>query len=526
MTYLSPYKNMKTPLFRSIQKALQVALFAEKTGLPVSELLELPTISRRKFIQQTALASSALLLPQTLIAQKRQPKIAIIGAGLAGLSAGYYFKKAGVEFTLYEASRRVGGRVLSVSNTIAKDVTVEYGAEFIDSDHEDMLAYIAEFGLQKIDTKAVSESKFIQNLYYFDRKHYNDQDLVEAIKGVAPKILNDARQMASVDYQTPDRFGYDKMSIDEYLPKIGIKGWVADLLKSAYTGEYGLDSGEQSSLNFLYLVPSESLNIIRPRAKSLPKSFDLFGASDERYKTLGGNQQIPKKIGEKIQKNIKFGHKLEAITENSNGSFKLKFESKPEISADIVLMALPFTVLRTLDIKKVKLTDFKRKSIMEMGYGTNSKLMMGFNEKTWRKQNHLGYLYSKDIHTGWDSSLLQNGNIGEASYSVFHGGNIGKGMKVTEYDKYLGLVSEVFAGLNNVTNGKKAVMNWTQNPYSKGSYSCYKVGQFSEIGFAESVPHGNMFFIGEHCDGDFQGFMNGAAKSGRETAKQIIDRLK
>ena len=66
---------MKTPLFKSIQKALQIALFAEKTGLPVSELLELPTISRRKFIQQTALASSALLLPQTLIAQNTMCQI-------------------------------------------------------------------------------------------------------------------------------------------------------------------------------------------------------------------------------------------------------------------------------------------------------------------------------------------------------------------------------------------------------------------------------------------------------------------
>ncbi len=517
---------MKTPFFRNIQKALQLALFAEKTGLPLDELCELPTISRRKFIQHTSLAGSALFLPKTILDQKRQPKIAIIGAGLAGLSAGYHFKKSGLDFTLYEASRRVGGRVLSVSNTIAKNVTVEYGAEFIDTNHADMLAYIEEFDLQKIDTKVESEAKYIQNVYYFDKKRYNDRDLVEALKDIAPKILNNARQMASVDYQNPDRFGYDKISIDEYFSKIGIKGWVADLLKTAYTGEYGLDSGEQSSLNFLYLVPSESLNIIRPRAKSLPKSFDLFGASDERYKTLRGNQQIPNKIVGKIEKNIKYGHKLEAIQENSNGSFKLKFEGKSEFSADIVLIALPFTVLRTLDIKKVKLEDFKRKSIMEMGYGTNSKLMMGFQERAWRKQNYLGYMYTKDIHTGWDSSLLQNVNIGEASFTIFHGGNIGKNMKISEYDKYLSLVNEVYPGLENSTNAKKTVMNWTQNPYSKGSYTCYKVGQFGEIGFAESVPHGNLFFIGEHCDSDFQGFMNGAAKSGRETAMQIVERLK
>jgi monoamine oxidase len=517
---------MKTPLFKNLQKAIQLAIYSEESGLPIDELLELPSISRRKFIQNSALASSSLLLPQTLISQNRQPRIAIIGAGIGGLSAGYHLQKAGVNFTLYEASRRAGGRILSVKNTLAEGVTVEYGAEFIDSDHDDMLNYIKEFDLEKIDTMQASEEKFNRNLYYFDGKRHTDKDLVEALKPIAPKILNDARQMATVDYQTPDRFGYDKLSIDEYFNRISVKGWVADLLKSAYTGEYGLDTGEQSSLNFLYLIPSEALNQIRPKAKSLPKTFELFGISDERYKTLGGNQQIPNRIAEKIQKNIKYDHQLEAIIENTNGTFRLKFKGKPEITADIVLMAIPFTVLRTLDLKKVKLPDFKRKSIMEMGYGTNSKLMMGFQKRLWREQNWLGFMYSKDIHTGWDSSQLQNQNQGEASFSVFHGGKIGKEMKVSEYDKFLNEINAVYPNLKAIANGKKAVMNWTQNPYSLGSYTCYKVGQFGEIGMAEGVPHGNMFFVGEHCDPDYQGFMNGGAKSGRETAEKIITGMK
>ncbi len=517
---------MKTLLLKNIQKALQIALYAEKSGLPVDELIELPTVSRRKFIQKTALASGSLLIPKTFIAQKAQPRIAIVGAGIGGLSAGYHFQKAGMKFTLYEASRRVGGRILSVKNTIAENVTVEYGAEFIDSDHADMLAYIDEFGLDKINTMQSSEDKFSRNIYYFEGKKHTDKDLVEALKPIAPKFLNDSRQMATVDYQTPDRFGYDKISIDEYFNKISVKGWVADLLKAAYTGEYGLDTGEQSSLNFLYLIPSDALNQIRPKAKSLPKAFELFGVSDEKYKTQGGNQQIPNKIAEKIEKNIKYNHQLEAISENSNGTFRLKFVGKPEVVADIVLMAIPFTVLRTLDFKKVKLPDFKRKSIMEMGYGTNSKLMMGFEKRVWREQNSLGFMYSKEIHTGWDSSQLQNQNQGQASFSVFHGGKIGKEMNVNEYDKYLGLVNEVFPNLKSQTNSKKAVMNWTKNPFSLGSYTCYKVGQFGEIGMAEAVPHGNLFFVGEHCDADFQGFMNGGAKSGRETATAILEKMR
>ena len=36
-------------------------------------------------------------------------EVAVIGAGMSGLFLGYHLKKAGIDFTLYEASDDVGG---------------------------------------------------------------------------------------------------------------------------------------------------------------------------------------------------------------------------------------------------------------------------------------------------------------------------------------------------------------------------------------------------------------------------------
>jgi monoamine oxidase len=36
---------------------------------------------------------------------------------------------------------------------------------------------------------------------------------------------------------------------------------------------------------------------------------------------------------------------------------------------------------------------------------------------------------------------------------------------------------------------------------------------------------GNLYFAGEHCSYDFQGYMNGAAQSGLDTAKALMMRL-
>ena len=47
-------------------------------------------------------------------------------------------------------------------------------------------------------------------------------------------------------------------------------------------------------------------------------------------------------------------------------------------------------------------------------------------------------------------------------------------------------------------------------PVDQGRYSCYKPGQWTTIAGAEGLPVGNLFFAGEHCSYDFQGYMNGA----------------
>ncbi|RYE27208.1 MAG: FAD-dependent oxidoreductase, partial [Sphingobacteriaceae bacterium] len=58
-----------------------------------------------------------------------------------------------------------------------------------------------------------------------------------------------------------------------------------------------------------------------------------------------------------------------------------------------------------------------------------------------------------------------------------------------------------------------------------GSYACYKVGQYTTIRGAEQKPVGNLYFAGEHCSLDFQGFMNGAAETGRLAAEEIMAKM-
>jgi len=70
--------------------------------------------------------------------------------------------------------------------------------------------------------------------------------------------------------------------------------------------------------------------------------------------------------------------------------------------------------------------------------------------------------------------------------------------------------------------------HWPSNPLTRGSYTCYKPGQFTSIAGLEGQPAGNLYFAGEHANSFYeaQGFMEGAALSGLQAASDILRALK
>ena len=59
------------------------------------------------------------------------PRIAIVGAGIAGLSAALTLQDAGLSCSIYEASERIGGRMHSDTTTWADGMVSEWCGEFI-----------------------------------------------------------------------------------------------------------------------------------------------------------------------------------------------------------------------------------------------------------------------------------------------------------------------------------------------------------------------------------------------------------
>jgi monoamine oxidase len=466
--------------------------------------------SRRNFLTHSAMLTAAGLLGAWQVGCKTQtiPKIAILGGGLAGLTAAYYLGKAGLNPVIYESDNRAGGRIVSRKNWIAPGITTELGGEFIDSNHTDILKFCREFGLPLLDMQAAGEEKLIGTDFFFRGRRIGEREIIDAFRPFSKVIQADIASFPGLDRMHPKVREFDAMSIDTYLEKIGVSDWLFDILTTSFTSELGLQSAEQSSLNLLSVLNTDTSS-----------GFAIYGESDERYKIAGGNEQLIGELQKRLKSEILTGYHVESITE-AGSYYQLHFSNGKHAKFDYLIVTLPFSVLRNVDFR-VPISDIKRRCIDELGYGMQSKMFIGMKDRVWRKTGFSGYVLSDRIHNGWDSSQMQNDNDGEGVYSLFLGAEKGRDLNVQQYDSYLDSCDMIFPSMRQHASGKRDVVNWTKNTRSSGAYACYKVGQVSAFGGEEGKREKNILFAGEHCSPHFQGFMNGAAETGRMAAESI-----
>jgi monoamine oxidase len=307
----------------------------------------------------------------------------------------------------------------------------------------------------------------------------------------------------------------DQLSIAEYLDRLGVSGWLRRLIDVAYLTEYGLETGEQSSLNLLTLIGTDT-----------NADFAVFGNSDQRYKLLGGNEQIPQALARELGPGIKTEHRLVRVRHNAHG-VQLSFDTAGvahDVKADAIVLALPFTLLRGIDLGDT-LPPAKMQAIRELGYGRNAKFLIGTHRRVWREQGFGGDLYTDlPIQTGWDGSRLRAGERGV--YTFFVGGDagtaLGQGTANEHAGPFAAHLDSVFPGVAAQRTGSVARVHWPSEPYALGSYSCYRPGQWTTLAGLQQSRVGPIFFAGEHCSAEFQGYMNGAAQTGREAAAALL----
>lgn len=513
-----------------------------------TELRYTPVYNRRKFLTQSAKAAAgtALLynLPPFLFScksDKNQPgnadenllDVAILGAGISGLNCANHLLNSGLSFKVFEADRRTGGRILTHYNDpLQLGVYPEFGGDFIDSNHSDMIALAKEFNLGLVDLiEEQQQNEWVKDIYFFDNRKISEKEIIDEFRKVAPKIAEDIA-LSGPDFDTTYAENLDRMPLSEYIDSLDCTDWLKELFVAAWVAEYGLDCNELSTLNMLDMIDTNT-----------DEGFYVFGSSDERYRIEGGNSKIIEGLVNKIgEENIATSHEVKSVSEE-DGIYTIDFKNEAVVRARIVVCTLPFTVLRKMKLQLKNMSAGKRKCIDELGYGKNTKLVLAYDGQPWRnnENNAMGYLFAKDMTNGWDGGVNRNPDSSNGAYVAYFGGEFSQKLSDISFrnpmappthvwrtelpeEKVNVFVSEldkIFSGSKEKFLGQHIFVNWIDYPFVRASYSCYKPGQWFEIAGLEMEPVGNFFFAGEHCSEMFQGFMNGAAETGRRVGEML-----
>jgi monoamine oxidase len=450
------------------------------------------------------------------------PRIAIVGAGLAGLSCALDLRSAGYSADIYEASDRIGGRCWTIRGAFADGQIAEHGGELIDTGHLQIRQLAQSLGLT-LDNLFSGEAKGTEMLGNFDGQPYTSDEAATDLKAVWQKLHSDASAASyptTWDSSTEHGRELDAMSIVDWINESvpgGINSKLGQLLDIAYNIEYGAESKDQSALNLIYLLAYQG-----------PGNLRIFGKSNEKYHVRGGNDLITQRLADTIgPARISLDTRLVAVARNGAGYdlWLSKGGSTFKVTADQVVLALPFSILRTLDYSKAGFEPRKITAIKEQGMGSNSKLHLQFSRRHWVGLGSNGETYSdRGYQNTWEVSRTQAGRSG--ILVNYTGGTVASsfstGTPAQRAQKFLGQIEPVLPGLSAAWNGKATVDFWAGYQWTKGAYSYWKAGQYTRFAGMEKARQGNCHFAGEHTSIDFQGYLNGAVESGQRAAGEIL----
>jgi monoamine oxidase len=538
----------RTPLLRALERLAREHDDAERAGITTAELRERraeAAYTRRELLRRGGAVALGTAVGPALFSRAARAagapaRVAIVGAGIAGLNAALTLQDKGIASTVYESSDRIGGRMHSDrSGYWANGQVSEFCGELIDSDHTAILGLASRFGLPVADLLAAEPAAATVTYWFVGGRYGDDQadaDFVP-VRAAAKNDLTAAGYPTTWSSYKPAGQALDRMSIYEWIESRvpgGHGSAFGRLLDAAYNEEYGADTTDQASLNLVYLLAYQPS----------PKGFAVYGQSDERYHVAGGNQRLPEAIAAALPA-VRTGWRMTAIAKNLDGSVGLTF-STPDgtaaVAADQVILAIPFSVLRTLDYSRAGFDDLKQTAITQLGAGRNAKLQLQFATRYWNTSGPWG-VSTGDSYTDlgyqntWDVTRAQAGPTG--ILVNYTGGSVAAAFaprapystadddqQVAKYAKsFLAKLESVFPGITSQWNGKATLSTPFRDPDLLASYSYWRVGQYTTFSGYEGVAQGSVHFAGEHCSQDFQGYMEGGAREGARAALEVFHAL-
>ena len=494
------------------------------------------SFSRREFLKISALSSSAFAVGgctsfnQYFMGDKRDlsDEVIILGAGAAGLAAGFALKKKKIPYRVFEASSRLGGRVQTVPIFPEGGPVAELGAEFFEEAHQSIFNLAKELNLNVNEIKGSKGQE--AHLFHFSGRTYHVKDLqakLKTLSGPLRRVREDLfrEQDVILTYKNAQQFErsayYDSLSLAELLQSWSreVDPLILKLIEVQAVERWGADASDLSSIHFLQTLDAEGSSLLAGRS-----TYRMEGGLTRLTSTLYGRVAgvIPSYF-------VKMRHVLTEISEHK-GVFTLTFQTeqgKEVYRARNIICTLPFSKLKEVKgLLDLQFSALKKQVIFEQAYATHTKGALAFDNPFWRKKgtqpanlgNFTGDFLTQKI---WDSGRTQEGLQGLLTFQ--RGGSGGATAGAEAATQAISDLEIFYPGLDEKKWRDSQVINWSQMPWSRGSMAYFKKDQYMRFkGVAgEADYNGRFLFAGEHTSIKFAGTLHGALQSGLDAAAKL-----
>lgn len=450
--------------------------------------------------------------------RQKPKKVVIVGAGLAGLSAGYELKRAGHTPVILEAQQRVGGRVYTLREPFTEGLYAEAGAMRIPRAHSLTMAYIEKFGLKTNDftmdnpnayyyiggrKMRAAEAQANPSLMGFDISHRevgktSSQMYMEALKPLLDLLESEGD---SAWEQITAR--YDQYSTREFLE---LNGWSEGMIEM-----FGLLANQESVMNSSFL--------------------ELFREDAGHYYTNmieieGGTDRLPYAFFPELKDNIRFGAKMIAI-DQSPQDVTIHYQTPAgrfSESGDYAIITVPFPVLRHVEVLK-PFSRAKNRAIRQLHYDASAKILFQCRRRFWEEDD--------GIFGGGTITDLPIRNL----YYPDHGRETGRGVILASYtwsedaQRWGSLKPEerIVQALEDVAEIHPQITQefevgaswmWHDDEFAGGAFALFDPGQQTLLHDDIVGTEGRIHFAGEHAS-LYHAWIQGAFESGLRAAMDV-----
>jgi monoamine oxidase len=443
--------------------------------------------------------------------QESKKSIAVIGAGLAGLSAAYELRKRGYRVTVFEASDRPGGRTITIKELV-KHHHMDGGAELIGSNHPLWLFYADQFHLGFSDVLEYNESPIVIGSNPLkpgaEKKLLSDMnDAFSFISARAKKIVD-----PYAPWTDPQASLLDQENVHDFVIRAKWSRLCKDAVLQQLESDNGVSTKNQSLLGLLAMVRGGGM--------------ERYWVDTEVYRCKKGTQALSLMFAAVLDRwdsPIQYKSPVTRI-EVLEDAVQLSTETRNDVPPfdDVILAIPPSTWAKIQEWSPVALQNFVAAPPQ---MGKNIKGLVAFDTRFWKAQ-HFGP--NATLNTLVDQTWETTEDLPKPQFGLVAFSGADHAARLSAMDDPAAETA-ISAGLEQIYKhaSKKAknfkFMNWPKEEWAQASYSFPNCGDIMRWGpkFSEGYER-RLHFAGEHTCYAFTGYMEGALQSGYRLARKLV----